>query len=83
MNAYDLVIKAKMYYHNGVRTNNNRLMDLAWETWCEIYMMYETPKEASEEQRVKDSRELAKIMAHFTDDEVYGITDYAKKKYIA
>lgn len=82
-NVEDLVIKAKLYYHNGVLKNNNKLMDLAWDTWCAIYMIYETSEKAPEEQRIKDSRELAAVMARFTDDEVYGITDYAKKKYIA
>lgn len=82
-NADDLVIKAKMYYHNGVLRNNTKLLDLAWDAWCEIYMMYETPEKAPEEKRIKDSRELAAVMSRFTDDEVYGITDYAKKKYIA
>lgn len=81
--AEELVTETKMYFYNSILRSREDLMEKAWQKWCAIYMMYETPKNAPEEQRMKDSQELAKVMAHFTDNEVYGITDYAKKKYSA
>ena len=79
----DLINETKMYFYNGIHKNNDALMDKAWENWCAIYMLYETPENATEAQRIKDSKGLAEAMAHFTDEEVYGITGYAKKKYSA
>ncbi|MCQ2081640.1 MAG: hypothetical protein MJZ11_08270 [Lachnospiraceae bacterium] len=79
----DLITETKMYFYNALLKDREDLMEKAWQNWCTIYMMYETPENATETQRIKDSQELAKAMAHFTDNEVYGITGYAKKKYSA
>lgn len=77
------VVKAKMYFRNAISMQREDLMEDAWLCWCNIYMYFETPEGAPEDERMRASKELAEVMARFTDDEVYGITDYAKKKYSA
>ena len=79
----NLITETKMYFYNALLKGREDLMGKAWQNWCTIYSMYETPENAAEAQRIRDSQELAKVMAHFTDNEVYGITGYAKKKYSA
>lgn len=60
----ELVIKAKKAF-----ADNN--LKEAWEAWKEIYSRLEG---------VNYMFELHKAMELFSDDEVYGITDYGKKK---
>ena len=59
----ELVIKAKKAF-----ADNN--LDEAYYAWCEIYDKLEG---------VNYMFELHKAMELFSNDEVYGITDYGKK----
>lgn len=59
----ELVVKAKKAF-----ADNN--LDEAYEAWCEIYDKLE---------EVNYMVEFHKAMELFSNDEVYGITDYGKK----
>lgn len=66
--ALKLVEKAKECFHKGDVKN-------AAKAWCKIYDLYENS------HSMEDVSELHSVMARFTDNEVFGITDYLKEEY--
>lgn len=77
LEAKNLVDKAKSSFKN-----NN--MENASKAWCEIYDLYDdmyNEDTHNEEERMELFTNFQEIMRNFTDDEVFGITDYLKKQY--
>ena len=68
LKAKNLVEKAKKHFEKGDVENASKI-------WCEVHDLYEG---ANSEQEIL---EFHKIMALFTDNEVYTITDHLKEKY--
>lgn len=66
--ANNLVEKAKECFHNGDVKN-------AAKAWCKIYNLYENS------HSMEDVSELHSVMARFTDNEVFGITDYLRRSH--
>lgn len=58
-------------------------LEEAWTHWCELFSLYNTPKSASDEQRMADCIELHSFLQQITNEEVYAITDYGKERYYA
>lgn len=48
----------------------------AWEFWIKIYNLYES--DGSKSMSEEDFLEQHEVMEGFTDNEVYGITDFGK-----
>lgn len=74
--AKNLVEIAKSYFKNNDLEN-------AGKAWCEIYDLYDdmyNEDTHNEEERMKLFTEFQNVMRLFTDDEVFGITDYLKNK---
>lgn len=62
----------------------NNDMENASKAWCEIYDLYDdmyNEDTHNEEERMKLFTDFQNIMRTFTDDEVFGITDYLKNKH--
>ena len=58
-------------------------LENAGKAWCEIYDLYDdmyNEDTHNEEERIKLFTEFQNIMRLFSDDEVFGITDYLKNK---
>lgn len=55
-------------------------LEEAWTRWCKLFSLYNTPKSASDEQRMADCIELHSFLQQITNEEVYAITDYGKRK---
>lgn len=75
--AKNLVYIAKKHFEDGDMEN-------AGKTWCEIYDLYDdmyNEDTHNEEERMKLFTDFQNIMRTFTDDEVFGITDYLKTKH--
>ena len=75
--AKNLVELAKKYFKDGDMEN-------AGKTWCMIYDLYEDMHNEdahTEKERFELFTDFQEIMGSFTDDEVFGITDYLKSKY--
>lgn len=53
----------------------------AWEYWKELFALYDTPPTASDEQKMADCIELHSFLQQITNEEVYTITDYGKRKF--
>lgn len=62
---------------------SNLNIDKAWDAWCELFALYDTPLAASDEQRTADCIELHSFLQQITNEEVYAITDYGKERYYA
>lgn len=60
---------------------NNLNIGKAWEIWCELFALCDTPSTASFEQRIADCIELHSFLQQITNEEVYAITDYGKDLY--
>jgi hypothetical protein len=75
--AKNLVEIAKSYFKENDMEN-------ASKAWCEIYDLYDdmyNEDTHNEEERMKLFTEFQSVMRLFTDDEVFGITDYLKEKH--
>jgi hypothetical protein len=75
--AKNLVEIAKSYFKNNDIENASKI-------WCDIYDLYDdmyNKDTHNEEERVKLFTDFQNVMTLFTDDEVFGITDYLKKKH--
>ena len=58
-------------------------LENAGKAWCEIFDLYDdmyNENTHNEEERMKIFTDFQNVMRLFTDDEVYGITNYLKKK---
>ena len=55
----------------------------AWEYWKELFELYNTPSTASDEQRMADCVELHSFLQQITNEEVYAITDYGNRLFMA
>lgn len=62
---------------------SNLNIDKAWDAWCKLFALYDTPPTASDEQRMADCVELHSFLQQITNEEVYAITDYGKDRYHA
>lgn len=62
---------------------SNLNIDKAWDAWCELFALYDTPSAASDKQRMADCIELHSFLQQITNEEVYAITDYGKDRYHA
>lgn len=62
---------------------SNLNIDKAWDAWCKLFALYDTPPTASDEQRMADCIELHSFLQQITNEEVYAITDYGKDRYHA
>lgn len=60
------------------RCFKNNCMKQAGKAWVELYDIIEELENTEGKEKVM--HEYHQTMALFTDDEVYGITDYLKKK---
>lgn len=75
--AKNLAEIAKKYF-------KDKDLENAGKAWCEIYDLYDDMYDEdthNEEERIKLFSDFQKIMRLFTDDEVFGITDYLKEKH--
>lgn len=75
--AKNLAEIAKKYF-------KDKDLENAGKAWCEIYDLYDDMYDEdthNEEERLKLFSDFQKIMRLFTDDEVFGITDYLKEKH--
>lgn len=55
-------------------------LEEAWTCWCELFSLYNTPESASDDERMTDCIELHTFLQQITNEEVYAITDYGKRK---
>ena len=75
--AKNLVEIAKYYFKNNDIEN-------ASKTWCKIYDLYDdmyNEDTHTEQERMQLFTDFQNVMTLFTDDEVFGITDYLKKHF--
>jgi len=62
----------------------NNDLEGAGKAWCDIYDLYDdmyNEDTHNEKERMELFTEFQNVMRLFTDDEVYGITDYLKNKH--
>lgn len=71
--AKELALKCKEFYKNSQLNEAGKL-------WEQIYDLFALEEKETVETVERKSKELFEIMKMFTDNEVYGITDYLKEK---
>lgn len=73
MNYQELVDKCKKAYAD-------RNLELADKYWCEIFDVLDKKLKNNEEDKFNIYQEFHTYMEQFTDNEVYAITDYGRRK---
>lgn len=75
--AKNLVEQTKKYFEDGDMEN-------AAKGWCKIYDLYDdmyNEDTHTEQEKMQLFTDFQNVMTLFTDDEVFGITDYLKKHF--
>lgn len=75
--------KAQQFVYTIKNECSNLNIDRAWNAWCKLFDLYNTPPTASNEQRMADCVELHDFLQQITNEEVYAITDYGKDRFLA
>lgn len=53
----------------------------AYESWSKLFDLYDTSPEASDNERMADSKQLSKYLSKIDDKTVFDVTDYGREQH--
>lgn len=72
---------SQQYVNEVIKFHSEGDNSKAYESWSKLFDLYNTSPEASDNERMADSKQLSKYLSKIDDKTVFDVTDYGREQH--